>query len=865
MKGRILAKGVFFTLLFIFSLNKNSYAQEEPHYIQGQVVDQDNEPIPGARVLLMSGDSVIKAVGTDKNGFFSIKTDAHGDLTLKIDTYGYGEVEKKIVFNNTMVFKDPIKVKTTTNEIDGIEILTKSKYQKNPGAVTELESEEIELIQPMGTEELFQYTPGVQSVGDDGAGNSRLSIGIRGLNPRRSSRVLILEDGIPLNPGIYIYPNMYYNPPVERLDEVEILKGSAALEYGPQTMGGVVNYITSRPRSDLGGFTQLTTGNNGYVSFFNEIGGWGKNDKINPELQLLFKTGNGYRQNNEFQQINTTFKTQWTPNEQKNIYFKFNYNNEVSNATYTGLTEWSFLNTPRFNPKNNDIFRISRFGADVIYTNELDEKLISTTKIYANHFDRDWWRENDVFIRASSYNAWLGGAEIGTDILAQSPTSNTDLVRVGNGQDNYGILREFYVAGVDQNYAYDHTIFNKGALLKAGVRYHWEGFHDEFRIGDSPTDREGALYEIEVDTAGNETRVALTGAKSLKFYTTSFSGYIQENITLIDSTLNIRFGARAEAFEQEVINLLDGANYTDKTTMVLLPGMGFNYQLDSMNFFGGVHRGFTPPTSALFNIIQSDLITADDLKAETSWNYELGLRGNKSWLAYELTGFYLDIQDMVTAARSSVFVDVGEVSTMGVEIAGKLRSSTWNKWLPDINLSYTGLKTRVDKGSVTSHLSGYSDNTDPVDTVDISGNELPYAPKHSLTVGLSRSLLLGEKKKKLNIRADVRYVSQVYSDLENLTDEDVATASFNSVSGTVNYLGNRGDAGPVPSYYIINFSANLQLNKHWYFGIAAKNLTDEVYIASRLHSHPSRPSATASSGILVGARRQLNFTIRHNF
>lgn len=850
--------------LFIISLN-NVIAQEEPHYIQGQVVDENNDPLPGARVLLMRGDTVIKAVGTDKNGFFSVKTDAHGDLVLKVDTYGYGEYETKISFNNTMVFSKPIKIKSTAQDGGVIDIIQPSKFKENPGTITELKKEDIDLIQPMGTEELFTYTPGIIGFGDDGVGNSRLSIGIRGLNPRRSSRVLVLEDGIPINPGIYIYPNMYYNPPVERLDELEVLKGSAALQYGPQTMGGVVNYITSRPRQELGGFTQLTIGNNGYRSFFNEIGGWGNNEKLRPEIQLLLKSGDGYRDNNEFQQLNSTVKLLWQPNEYKNIYFKANYNNEVSNATYTGLTEYSFKNTPKFNPKNNDIFRVNRGAIDMIYSNELSDSLMSTTKVYGNYFKRDWWRENDVFIKASSLGAWQNGAVIGTDIVAQSPTSNTDLVRVGNGVDNFGILREFYVAGVEQNYRYDHKLFNKGSLLNIGGRYHWESFADEFKIGDSPTDREGALYEETTDTSGTVIRTALNGAKSLRFYTTSFSGFLEEEMTLIDSTLNIRFGTRAEAFEQEVIDLLDGAKYTDKTTIVVLPGFGFNYSLDSMNIFGGVHRGFTPPTSALFNIVRADAIDAEDLKSETSWNYEIGFRGKNRWINYELAGFYLDITDMVAAARNSVFINVGEVSTMGIEFTGKINSSRFASFLPDINISYTGLNTRVDNGEIVSHLAGYNNNTDPIDTISIVGNELPYAPKHSFTIGLSKNLLLGEKKKKLNIRTDMRYVSQVYTDLENLTFEDVQNGTYTTTSGTINYLGHRGDAGPVPSYYIFNASANYQLNEHWYFGIAAKNLTDNIYISSRLHSHPSRPDATGSSGILVGARRQVNLTIKYNF
>ena len=103
--------------------------------------------------------------------------------------------------------------------------------------------EKIDNYRP-STQEMLEYVPGISGFADDGIGNSRISIGIRGLNPRRSSRVLILEDGIPIQPALYVYPNMYYNPPSDRIDRIEVIKGSGTILYGPQTMGGVINYFT---------------------------------------------------------------------------------------------------------------------------------------------------------------------------------------------------------------------------------------------------------------------------------------------------------------------------------------------------------------------------------------------------------------------------------------------------------------------------------------------------------------------------------------------------------------------------------------------------------------------------------------------
>tara|TARA_B100001123_G_scaffold423925_1_gene534672 strand:- start:263 stop:847 length:585 start_codon:yes stop_codon:yes gene_type:complete len=128
--------------------------------------------------------------------------------------------------------------------ISELEIISENDKKNIVGTITSINSETLESIKPMGTQEILEYVPGINGFSDDGIGNSRINIGIRGINPRRSSRVLVLEDGIPIQPAIYVYPNMYYNPPVERISKVEVVKGSASILYGPQTMGGVVNYLT---------------------------------------------------------------------------------------------------------------------------------------------------------------------------------------------------------------------------------------------------------------------------------------------------------------------------------------------------------------------------------------------------------------------------------------------------------------------------------------------------------------------------------------------------------------------------------------------------------------------------------------------
>ena len=88
-------------------------------------------------------------------------------------------------------------------------------------------------------------------------------------------------------------------------------------------------------------------------------------------------------------------------------------------------------------------------------------------------------------------------------------------------------------------------------------------------------------------------------------------------------------GLRFEVFKQDRVDRLYGSVLADKVSSVVLPGIGANYQLGRFNLFGGVHRGYTAPSSGALKITnfgQSGDAAGLDLKAEKSWNMEAGFR-----------------------------------------------------------------------------------------------------------------------------------------------------------------------------------------------------------------------------------------------
>ena len=456
--------------------------------IRGKVVDKETkQPIMGATVRIESDGQNSQETTTLQDGTFQFMNVTPEETQIKISLIGYHDYVEIFRLTPDSTHTLDIALLSRLFALAPVEIIGKSPRvnRKLTGTIGLLEPQSVELIHPVGTQELLELMPGINGYADDGFGNSRLSIGIRGLNPRRSARVLILEDGVPIQPAVYIYPNAYYNPPSDRINAVEVIKGSAALRFGPQTMGGVINYTTRKPDGTRGLANQLTLGNNGYYSAFSEWHGLGS-ENITSDVQLLYKHGDGFRDNNAFDQVNSTVKTLFQLSEEKTLYLKANGNFEDSNATYTGLTEYSFRTDPNFNPKEDDNFKVLRTSLDFIYTNKIAKNLISNTTVYTSVFDRRWWREDDIFVRPSALE---------TGILAPVPYFQTgDLVRIGGGKGNFGILRTFYVGGIEQNYTVKHRLAGSHSRAEIGARVHWERFIDDKKIGDTPDARDGVYY-----------------------------------------------------------------------------------------------------------------------------------------------------------------------------------------------------------------------------------------------------------------------------------------------------------------------------------------------------------------------------------
>ena len=112
---------------------------------------------------------------------------------------------------------------TNVLEMPVVEIIESESSLKNlASSVNILTQEEIFESHVFNVNEALRKIPGVNARDEEGFG-MRPNIGIRGMKPSRSTKTLLLEDGIPLSYAPYGDNASYYHPPIERFASIEVL------------------------------------------------------------------------------------------------------------------------------------------------------------------------------------------------------------------------------------------------------------------------------------------------------------------------------------------------------------------------------------------------------------------------------------------------------------------------------------------------------------------------------------------------------------------------------------------------------------------------------------------------------------------
>jgi Fe(3+) dicitrate transport protein len=235
---------------------------------------------------------------------------------------------------------------------------------------------------------------------------------------------------------------------------------------------------------------------------------------------------------------------------------------------------------------------------------------------------------------------------------------------------------------------------------------------------------------------------------------------------------------------------------------------------EDLDFFGGVHRGFSPadPRSYLKSKITH----------ETSLGFELGTRykNAKKAFAAEAVLFLTRIDDMVvndsvggTGTGSSA--NLGKVQTAGLELGANYDHGLAKGWAIQtpayVAATYTDARFMSSVGS--------SDN-ESIFAGAVHDNKLPYIPEANISFGL------GLIFKKWSANLDGNFVSSAFADGSNMGSMNPSSARF----------------GRIDSRLVLDGAMGYEYSKKVRIFANIRNIGNTAYIVSR-QPEGARPGA----------------------
>lgn len=785
------------------------FAQNGTNGFRGEVISTEGDPVSGALV-----EEVNKAfrVVTDKHGYFRVENVQPGTYTIIIKSMGFETLQKEISVNRVDDPEVHLVLRSQSYEMPQIEVLERKNgvFKTVPGSLTKIEEKEIRQIDPVSGNEVFRRIPGVHVVDEEGMG-LRMNLGIRGLDPDRSRGVLVLEDGIPVALSPYGEPELYYTPAMDRMAGVEVLKGSGSILFGPQTIGGVVNYITADPPKSQQGSVSIRGGMGG---FFNGQASYGNTyGKTGVQVNLLHKQADEIG-NLAFNVTDFSTKLKFQTSAKSVIGIKVGVYNEESNATYIGLPQTMYdaggQDFERLAP--DDRLKVRRYSLSATHDYFFNEKTKLKTTVFGYTTTRDWQRQ-DFTVNTNNNNLpanytgvmWGDSTIPGGAIFMRNSTGNRN--------------RQFEVAGAESRFTKQFNIGSLGNDFAVGARFVYERAFEQRINGTKKDAATGTMTE-------NEIRTGL-----------GTSAYVHNTFHIVKK-FSMTAGARVEYFDyrRNILrgrfnNVLVDTNIIARSNVFqVIPGVGFNYvPTEQLTVFGGVHRGFAPP-----RIKDAITNTGDDvqLDAELSWNYEVGMRGIVAkGLSFELTGFYMDFSNQIIPVSESSggvgagLVNGGRTRHAGVELG---LVADFHKFF-----DMKGEQVSLSLSATYVNAEFTADRFVGPDTINVKGNRTPYAPQFFINTALGYVSKYG-----FGIRLTHMYVGEQFTD------------ALNTVAPSAD-----GRIGKLDAYHILDAGVQYTVKKiRTTFSVSAKNLTNERYIASR------RPQ-----GIRVGNPRFIMFGVKYEF
>ncbi len=645
------------------------------------------------------------------------------------------------------------------------------------------------------TRQVFGKVPGMTIWENDGSG-IQAGIASRGLSPNRSWEFNVRQNGYDISSEAFGYPEAYYTPPMEALETIEVIRGAASLQYGPQ-FGGVINYKIKKadPNKVIAFETQKTAGSYGLFNTFNAIGGTYK--KVSYYGYMHHRSADGWRSNSTYQTFTGYLAVNYKLSSKINLgveYSKMNYKSQQPG----GLTDQQFNDNDRQSGRARNWFGAPFETAALNFDVQITENTALKLKAFANIAQR-----NSV--------GYVKAINIKDSINPQTDLYNPRQV----DRDKY------------ENY---------GAELRMSTKYNMLGKQNVLAYGLRAYKGNTNRNQLGIGSTGNDFDLVLSNStygRAMQYRTNNYAA-LAENIFYIGNKLKVVPGARFEIIENSkagYINTTAAGNVIPekRTRNILLYGAGAEFKITQQsNLYGNYTRAFRPVTFSELTPSATAEIIDENLKDAQGFNADMGYRGSvNKFINFDIGIFYLSYENRI-----------GTITQNGLPFKTNIGASVSQGIESYIEIDVMKIFTDRSKfGSMSVFASNafidakYTEWNNPAIAADplksIKDKKVEYAPAYIHRFGTSYSF------KKFTATYQYNTTAAVFTDAAN-TELPNATATV----------------GKLPAYQLMDLTISYHFLEQYTIKLSVNNLTDQKYATRRSGGYPG-------PGILPGNGRSI--------
>lgn len=782
-------------ILFIsFFVYTNVFSQTTTLF--GKIIDASTQaPIPFAFAVCSKLQKKEKA---NINGRFTLVLEAQGAQEITIIAAGFDTLTQTVSFTNdsaNITFKlNPerrILETVTVKDGSGAGYSTIRKLRPIEGVlISQGKKTEVISLEQMNTNkaanigrQIYARIPGLNIWESDGAG-LQLGIGGRGLSPTRTSNFNTRQNGYDISADALGYPESYYTPPTEAVEEIQLIRGAASLQFGTQ-FGGLLNFVMKKGAENkpFELVARHTVGSFGLNSSFVSVGG--SKNTWNYYGYYQHKFGNDWKPFSAFKVHNAGLHIEKYLNERSRIKLELTKMYYIAQQP-GGLTDQQFEDDPSFVNRERNWFEVDWNLAALNYDYEFNARTRLNTRFFG-------------LVASRKATGFLG------QINRVDPETERDLIS--------GLFRNF---GNETRFLKIYDVKDMSWAYLVGFRY-YQGYNQSQQgntsAGDSPDfnfinenfiDR--SLYEFPSRNYSLffehifnfSKRFSLTPGLRFENIQTRADGQFRN--TILDLAGNTIF------------DTLIGVNRQNNRSL-LIGGLGLNYKInDSIELYSNFSQNYRSINFTDMQIVNPNFRIDPNLEDERGFNFDVGIRGglgNK--LTFDMSGFALlyanrigtTIQeDTVLFSTFQYRTNIAKSITMGVEAVVELElldcfvnENTEQDLILFVNAAYVNAR--------------YYQSDEPA----FNNKKVELVPPITLKTGLTYRF------KQFSASYQYSYTAAHFSDATN------SQSQANAVNGII------------PSYQIMDLSLRYTY-KRFQIETGVNNLTNSIYFTRRAVGYP---------------------------